>query len=382
MNRIFGTTPRRLCAALLLVASGIAQAEPGVTVTSITLGQSIYLTGGLASLGNDLNRGAGLYFDKVNAQGGINGRKVLLNTLDDAYVPARAKENAETLLDKNNVFALFQFAGTGSVAVVAPLAEARQVPLCAAVATGPELRAQRFDNVFYVRAGNTQEINAIVRLLSITARKRLGVVYLAAPYGLQGRAVAIQAAKDNNLVYAGDAEIPAGATEEVANKAADALAKQKPDAVLLITAGKTSVAAIKALQTQGFRNEQLFALAAALSPGELQTLGKAATGLVVSQITPNPDSQSQPDTVAFRKAAEKAGLTPNYALFEGWLNAAVCTTALANAGKNPTRASFRKALESVDMQNSGMRVRFSPRRRDGSTFVELTFAKEGGKFSK
>lgn len=382
MKTISNVLQRQLVALLFAFVSSSAQAAPGVTGSSITLGQSIYLTGGLASLGNDLTRGAGLYFDKVNAQGGVHGRKIILSTLDDAYVPDRAKENAQTLLEKNRVFALFQFAGTGSIAVVAPYVEAQQVPLCAAVATGPELRAQRFDNVFYVRAGNTQEINVIARFMAITARKRVGVMYLAAPYGQQGRAVAVQATKENNLIYAGDVEIAPGAAGEAAVNAALQLARQKPDAVLLITAGKTSVTAIKALQTAGFRNEQVFALAAAVGPGEIQALGSAATGLVVSQVTPSPDSQSQSDTNAFRQAAEKAGLQPSYTLFEGWLNAAVCTAALVNAGKSPTRSSFRKALENLNIQTSSMQVAFDARKRDGSSFVELTFVKEGGKFAR
>lgn len=368
---------------LLLLATSTSRAEVGVTKDAVLLGQSIYLTGGLAALGNDLTAGANLYFEKVNAQGGVYGRKILLETLDDAYEPARAKTNAEQLIDSKKVFALFQFAGTGSVEVVAPIADQKQVPLCAAVATGPELRAKHFKNVFFVRAGNTQEIQVISRHLATIERKRLAVVYLEAPYGLQGRAVAVQEATKNGLTNVGDFSIPGGAGNAAAvEKAAAMIASQKPDSVLLITAGQATVAIVRALRKQGLRNDQMYALAAAMSGAEIKALAEQAEGLVVSQVIPNPVSRSQPMVLEFSSAATKAGLKPNHALLEGWINAAVCVAALKRAGPNLDRRGFVNALESTDGDFAGVNVRFDKARHGGSDFVELTFVKTGGAFAK
>ena len=374
-------------AILFFLATGLAcslvRAETGVTANSVVFGQSIYLTGGLTALGNDLTTGAKLYFERVNAQGGVHGRKILLETLDDAYDPGKAKENALALLDTKNVFALFQFAGTGSVEAVAPIADQKQVPLCAAVATGPELRAKRFRQVFYVRAGNEQEINVITRHLATIERKRFAVIYLDAPYGRQGHAVAVQAAQKNRLIYVGDAIVTAGAGDSQAvAKAVTYIAAQKPDSVLLITAGKVTTALVKALGQQGIRNDQIYALAAALSASEIKALGSAAKGLVVSQVIPDPTSQSQPMVMDFTSALAKAGLKPNHALLEGWINAAVCVSALKKAGSKLDRAGFVKALESMDDNFAGMRVRFDKLRHGGSEFVELTFVKDAGAYSK
>ena len=368
---------------LLLIASSNSRAEVGVSKDAVLLGQSIYLTGGLAALGNDLTAGAKLYFEKVNAQGGVYGRKILLETMDDAYDPARAKANADLLIDTKKVFALFQFAGTGSVAVVAPIADQKQVPLCAAVATGPELRAKHFRQVFYVRAGNEQEIRVISRHLATIERKRIAVVYLEAPYGVQGRAVAVQAATKNGLTYVGDAGIPGGAANAAAvEKAAVNIASQKPDSVLLITAGQATVAMVRALRKQGVRNDQMYALAAALSAAEIKALAAEAEGLVVSQVIPNPVSRSQPMVLEFSSAATKAGLKPNHALLEGWINAAVCVAALKKAGPKLDRRTFVQALESTDGDFAGANVRFGKARHGGSDFVELTFVKTEGAFAK
>jgi branched-chain amino acid transport system substrate-binding protein len=361
----------------------LARAEPGVSANSVTLGQSIYLTGGLAALGNDLTTGAKLYFEQINAKGGVHGRKILLETLDDAYNPVKAKENALTLIDSRQVFALFQFAGTGSVEAVAPIVDQKQVPLCAAVATGPELRGKRFNQVFYVRAGNEQEINVITRHLATIERKRFAVIYLDAPYGRQGRAVAVQAAQNNKLIYVGDAVIAVGTSDAQAfEKAARIIAALKPDSVLLVTAGKATTALVGALGQQGIRNDQLYALAAALSASEIKELGLAAKGLVVSQVIPNPVNRSQAMVLDFTAAITKAGLKPNHALLEGWINAAVCTSALKKAGSKLDRAAFVKALETIDENFAGMRVRFDKLRHGGSDYVELTFVKDADNYSK
>ena len=74
--------PRKLnlsfaaCTFALLLAAGSANADEGITASSIKLGQSAPLSGALAQLGIDYLDGANLYFKQVNAQGGVYGRKI------------------------------------------------------------------------------------------------------------------------------------------------------------------------------------------------------------------------------------------------------------------------------------------------------------------
>ena len=86
--------------------------------------------------------------------------------------------------------------------------------------------------------------------------------------------------------------------------------------------------------------------------------------------------------IDFNAALTKAGLKPNHALLEGWINAAVCTSALKKAGPNLDRAGFVKALETMDNNFAGMRVRFDKLKHGGSDYVELTFVKDAGNYSK
>src|SRR4051812_10133471 len=88
-----------LAAALALAAMGSAQAQ-GVSKTSIVIGQSIVLAGLGSSLARPYQEGAKLYFDRVNAAGGVNGRKLDVVTLDDNGRTVTTVANTKKLLEQ------------------------------------------------------------------------------------------------------------------------------------------------------------------------------------------------------------------------------------------------------------------------------------------
>jgi len=82
---------------VLALVAGVHQAQaadPGVTPTSILIGQSAAFTGPAMELGTEMRAGALAYFQSVNAAGGINGRKIELRSLDDGYEPAASPDEA------------------------------------------------------------------------------------------------------------------------------------------------------------------------------------------------------------------------------------------------------------------------------------------------
>src|SRR4051812_42214642 len=118
---------RRLVSALFCFLTGSALAQ-GVTESQVLLGQSVALTGPAQQLGLDMQLGASLYFNKVNAAGGVNGRKIVLKTLDDGYEATRAVENTKKLINEEHVFALFGYVGTPTSAASNPIFTAAKVP--------------------------------------------------------------------------------------------------------------------------------------------------------------------------------------------------------------------------------------------------------------
>jgi branched-chain amino acid transport system substrate-binding protein len=88
-------------------------ATPGVTATQIKLGGSVPLSGEAAAAGS-VARGADAYFKSVDAKGGVFGRRIVFDYLDDGYDPGRAVANTVRLVQQDQVFAMFSTLGTNN----------------------------------------------------------------------------------------------------------------------------------------------------------------------------------------------------------------------------------------------------------------------------
>ncbi|NUR82987.1 MAG: ABC transporter substrate-binding protein, partial [Nonomuraea sp.] len=112
---------------VVLTGACAGQTGTGLTAASVKVG-GIYPLSGPASAYAAVAQGARAYFAQVNAEGGVDGRRVDFLVRDDAYQPARAVEEARRLVLHDQVFALFQTLGTPSTAAVREYAARRRVP--------------------------------------------------------------------------------------------------------------------------------------------------------------------------------------------------------------------------------------------------------------
>jgi branched-chain amino acid transport system substrate-binding protein len=111
--------------------------DPGITDDEIKIGGS-YPFSGPASAYRSIAEGAKAQFELVNAQGGIDGRKINFITLDDAYEPPKAVQNARRLIEEEQVFALFNTLGTPNNVAIWDYVNEQEVPHLY-VATGASL---------------------------------------------------------------------------------------------------------------------------------------------------------------------------------------------------------------------------------------------------
>src|SRR5262245_32604822 len=96
-------------AACMAMQAAIAEKKygPGVTDTEIKLGQTMPYSGPASAYGA-IGKAELAYFQMINDQGGVNGRKINLISLDDAYSPPRTVEQVRKLVEEDQVLALFQ----------------------------------------------------------------------------------------------------------------------------------------------------------------------------------------------------------------------------------------------------------------------------------
>src|ERR1700757_4990733 len=128
-------------AAALAASAGSARADnaPGVTDTEIKIGQTMPYSGPASAYGV-IGRTEAAYFKMINEQGGINGRKINLINLDDAYSPPKTVEQVRRLVEQEQVAFLFQTLGTAPNAAVRQYLNDNKVPQLF-VATGASIFA-------------------------------------------------------------------------------------------------------------------------------------------------------------------------------------------------------------------------------------------------
>jgi branched-chain amino acid transport system substrate-binding protein len=120
-----------LATAVVLFTSGAALAEkkydPGVTDTEIKIGNIMPYSGPASAYGV-IGKTQEAYFNMINAEGGINGRKIKFISYDDAYSPPKAVEQARRLVESDEVLLVFSPLGTASNSATQKYFNAKKVP--------------------------------------------------------------------------------------------------------------------------------------------------------------------------------------------------------------------------------------------------------------
>ena len=164
----------------------------------IVLGQSAAFTGPAAQLGIQMNAGAKIFFDSLNATGGVNGQAVELRTLDDGYEPDRCKANTERFI-KDDVFGLLAYVGTPTCVAALPLVNEAKIPFFGPF-TGAEVLREPFSrSVFHLRASYYDETELIVKQLTALSLNKIAVFYQNDAYGKAGLEGTLRALKRRGL---------------------------------------------------------------------------------------------------------------------------------------------------------------------------------------
>jgi branched-chain amino acid transport system substrate-binding protein len=118
-----------MSAATLLLAGPVALAEnaPGVTATAIKIGNTMPYSGPGSAYGA-IGKADAAYFQMINDQGGVNGRKIDFVTLDDGYSPPKTVEQTRRLVEQDEVAFIFNGLGTPTSSAVQKYLNQKRVP--------------------------------------------------------------------------------------------------------------------------------------------------------------------------------------------------------------------------------------------------------------
>lgn len=370
---------RHLLAGLRGLALSATCLVTGAAQADILIGQTTAVTGTVASSVGEALQGVHAYLNHVNAQGGVNGEKIKLITLDDNFKPKLAGENARKLIEQEGVVALFMSRGTPHTEAILPTLAKNKVALIA-----PSTGAMVFHRpvnpyVFNVRSSYQAESKRAVEHLFQVMLERVAVVHADDSFGADCQEGGLhgfdRAGKKPVAIIKAARENPDYAT------ITKQLIQTQAQGVLWCGSGLAVVDGVKALRQAGSA-AQVVTLSNNASGGFIKQLGEYGRGVIVSQVFPNARALAVPiNREATTLLAGKGELSP--ASIEGFAAAKVLVEALRRAGPKPTRERIIEALNGMQRYDlGGLELGYSPADHTGLDYVELSIIGGDGKYKR
>jgi branched-chain amino acid transport system substrate-binding protein len=343
----------------------------------ILVGQTAGLTGPVAAGVKETLEGANLYLDSVNKNGGVNGQKIELLSLDDKFDPKLAAENARILIEDKQVVAMFLTRGTPHTEAVVPMLDKYGVPLIGPSTGALVLHTPIKKHVFNVRAGYQREAEKAIAHLAQIGITRVALVYADDSFGADAVAGAQKGLATAKLSASSIEKFDR--TKPDFSGIAPKIAKTEPQAVMIFASGAAVVDCIKALKMSGIR-AQFVTLSNNASNGFIKSLGENARGVVVTQVLPHSSNYAiVKEANDLAKANGTSEVSP--AMLEGFSSAKVLVEALRRAGNKPSRERIQAALESFrKFDIGGLEISYGPDDHTGLDFADLSIISASGKF--
>lgn len=364
------------CGAALFPAP--AQAAPGAGGGNdrLLIGQVAGLTGPVAGSVKEQVGGAQVYFKAVNDKGGVAGRRIELQTEDDGFDPKRTPEAARKLIEQG-VVALFMVRGTGNTESILPLLDKEGLPLVAPATGASSLHQPVRRWVFNVRAPYQMEVAAAVRHLATLNINRLAMFHVDDAFGADALAGFNKALAEHGQTAAlvQSYKRPAG---DIAN-VVKSFVQAAPGAVFVIGSASETANFIRLFHAAGGVS-QLITLSNNAAQAFYDDLGKAGSGVIITQIVPDSSRISMSLAQEYRCLAKEQGQAHSDAGMEGFMAAKVLVEGLRRAGNDLSRDKLRVALESIrDFDIGGITISYGPNDHTGSQFVETSIISSSGR---
>jgi branched-chain amino acid transport system substrate-binding protein len=360
---------RRILAAAALALGGIANAE-------ILITQVIPMTGPVARDGKEASIGAKVYFDALNAAGGVAKQKVRHVIIDDQYKPDETiRLMRKAAVDTTLAFILPIGSPSMTKVLKEQILEEVKIPVVGVIPGAETLRNPGSRYLFHVRAGDKAQIDRVVEQALTVGQKRLAVLHVEIPFGKAGLALVEQGLKQAGLEPVARATVPMGGADAADVRYVEIVRKAQPDMVVLLAPPSQGAQAIKTLRTAGL-TVPITTLNYVDTDSVCKIAGEAnAKGVSMVQVFPNVRNKTIPIVRDFNEHFKRHGpanTEPNYTNLEGYVTARVLVEGIRRAGATPTRESVLKALEGMsDVDLGGFRVNYSPTNHVASGFSEI-----------
>jgi ABC-type branched-subunit amino acid transport system substrate-binding protein len=331
-----------------------------------------------ADLGRDYLAGARTYFDFVNSQGGINGRKLSLLVRDDEGQKQKTVELARQLIDAEKVDALFGFVGDEGVEALAMDSVFKSARIALYAPLSGTVTSKVPDNIFYLRPTYREEARHVLNHFNLLGSKRFLILAGESPFGVRLGGEIVEELSARSLVPTARLVIPTSLNN------LDALSKQivslNPQVVIVAT---DTISLAEFLKT--FRAVDKGISVVAFSTVNHRTLlelakADAVVGTLITQVVPRPDLANTRVLADHLSQMAKFREEPaSHVTLEGYLAAKALVTTIARASPISRANILTAATGERRLDLGGIFLNFTQKNDRGSTFVDLSMLRRDGR---
>lgn len=343
----------KLAAALTLgvaMTAGASAQTQGVTDTEVLIGSNTDLSGIFAAFGAPAAQAAQMYFDEVNANGGVHGRQIKFIVEDHGYQLPKATSALNKLINRDKVFAMFLGVGTPMNIASFPLLEAKQIPNVFPLTMARQLVEGDIAYKYSPGASYYDQIRAGVSYLAEeNGGTNVCAMFIPSDFGKEIQAGAQDEAAALGLTYAAETTHRPDDGDFVG-----ALTKLKEANCNIVTMAlgvRQTITAYVTAGKIGFTDVSFISAAAGFHSVMAKVPGGVTEGLyaaaVWSDVLPRMSNPTVGAWVQSYLAASGEQLPSTGALL-GRSGAEVLVRALEAAGQDLTPESFRAGMESLD----------------------------------
>ncbi len=372
--RLFTTRTRRWASligtATLLMVCSAARAD-------IVVGQVTPLTGPQGVTGRAIHAGAQLYFDMVNAKGGVRGQRIELVVRDDAQKTEETVRLVKDLIGSRSPIALLGTVGTSNLeALVGDGVLARSHVTMVGAISGAATVAEA-DGMLVVKARYRDEVDRLFADLAHLGIRRVGLVYQDDGLGKDVLAGAADAAKRRGVTLVGSAAYPRNTTDTSA-----AVARMSAAAPQAIFLGATTAAAIDFVTRYraGRGSAMLYGMSIIDPDVLLKKLGPdVARGYAFTTVLPLPTERNRAvvrEYLALRAASPDADLSARS--LEGFIAAKALVWGLRHTPQLTPEAVADTLAAAGSFDVGDFTLNFSGKGQSGSRYVDFAmFGSDG-----
>jgi ABC-type branched-subunit amino acid transport system substrate-binding protein len=373
-------------ATLLAVSPARAQKAygPGVSDTEIKLGQSTPLSGPASAFGAGAGRAVVGYFEMLNAQGGVNGRKIDFTQLDNAYSAPKAVEQSRRLVEDVGVLAEIGTIGTAPNVAIQKYLNGKQVPQLFITAGGRRFNDPRTFPWTVPLYPDFETEGRVVAKYILQARPdaKIGVFYQNDDFGkdyVRGLRAGL-GAKASQIIAEASYELadPTIDSQIVQLKAAGV------DTLIEQSAAKAAAQSIRKVHELNWNPLHIIGASSASVETVLKPAGlEASKGLVTTQFLKQPGDPAWANDEEvkaykdFLKTYAPAANPDDYSVIVAYMNVNAVTLALKKCGDQLTRENLIHQATSLDGERMPLMlpgIAISTRPDDYTPFKTLRIA--------